>query len=227
MRAEAKMPQQTPRTGTLPPMERAVADVERAMHTALDGLPGDLPAVAREQLAGGGRRRRVQLVLGVAQAMGVRLEQAVPFAAACELLHNATLVHDDIQDGDRMRRGQPALWVRHGVNEAINAGDLLLLAPLRALDHPALPLGARYLLMRVLTERACETACGQSMEFALKGLQPPTWAHYAAAARGKSGPFFAAAVEGVAILAGTEKTKAKALGDALLDLARSRRWRRR
>ena len=58
MRAEAKMPDHTPRAGTLPQMERALADVERAMLAALDGLPGALPDVAREQLAGGGRRRR-------------------------------------------------------------------------------------------------------------------------------------------------------------------------
>ena len=72
-----------------------------------------------------GKLLRPSLVLFVATQLGASREHAVPAAVALELVHNFSLVHDDIQDRDRTRRGRPTLWVAHGEAEAINAGDLL------------------------------------------------------------------------------------------------------
>jgi geranylgeranyl diphosphate synthase type I len=72
-----------------------------------------------------GKRIRPLLVLMVASAAGGEWERALPAAAAVELLHNFSLVHDDIQDQSLMRRARPTLWNMWGIAQAINAGDTL------------------------------------------------------------------------------------------------------
>ncbi len=72
-----------------------------------------------------GKRLRPLLVLLTCEAQGGDWQQALPAAAAVELLHNFTLIHDDIEDEDRTRRGRPTLWALWGVAQAINAGDAL------------------------------------------------------------------------------------------------------
>lgn len=74
---------------------------------------------------GAGKLLRPCLVLFVAEELGAQRDTALPAAVAVELVHNFSLVHDDVQDQDRTRRGRPTLWAVHGEAEAINAGDLL------------------------------------------------------------------------------------------------------
>src|SRR5687767_11974938 len=88
--------------------------------------------IVLEHLATGGKRLRARLALAAAEACGGRVEDAIGWAAACELVHNATLIHDDLQDGDVLRRGHPTTWVKHGMAQAVNAGDLMLLLPFLA-----------------------------------------------------------------------------------------------
>ena len=77
------------------------------------------------------RARRRQADAAAARPARLRLdrrratEPALPGAAAVELGHNFSLVHDDIEDGDRERRHRPTLWALHGVPQAINTGDML------------------------------------------------------------------------------------------------------
>jgi geranylgeranyl diphosphate synthase type I len=80
------------------------------------GLDGSGPA---------GKRMRPLLGLLAYASIAGDYRRALPGAAAVELGHNFSLVHDDIEDGDRERRHRPALWARYGVPQAINAGDLL------------------------------------------------------------------------------------------------------
>lgn len=75
-----------------------------------------------------GKRMRPELALLCCQAAGGRAEQAAPLAAAIELLHNFTLVHDDIQDRSPTRRHRPTVWTLWGESQAINAGDALFAA---------------------------------------------------------------------------------------------------
>ena len=70
-----------------------------------------------------GKRIRPLLVLMACQAVGGDPEQAIPAAASIEILHNFSLVHDDIEDGDEVRRHRRTVWKLWGVPQAINAGD--------------------------------------------------------------------------------------------------------
>ena len=114
----------------------------------------------------GGKMMRSSLCIATARAFGARLEDAIGTAVAIELLHNALLIHDDIEDGSEQRRGLPTLHMLHGVSLALNAGDALSLLSLRPLIDNIGRIGARRAL-RVLEESermAWESAEGQAME---------------------------------------------------------------
>ena len=114
----------------------------------------------------GGKMMRSTLCVATARAFGAPAERAVLSATAIELLHNALLVHDDIEDDSEERRGRPTLHVLHGVPIAINVGDALTLLSLRPLMDNRHALGP-HLAMRILeeTERtARESAEGQALE---------------------------------------------------------------
>lgn len=89
--------------------------------------------------ADGGKRLRPLFCLLACECLGAPYEKALPAAAAIELLHNFSLIHDDIEDGDRLRRHRPTLWTLTGIPHAINAGDALFALAQREM----LQLGAR------------------------------------------------------------------------------------
>src|SRR3989441_13099212 len=114
----------------------------------------------------GGRMLRPSLCIATARAFGAGLEDAVRTAVALELLHNAFLVHDDVEDESDERRGRPTLHALHGVPLAVNVGDALTLLGLRALMDNRLRLGP-WLTMRILEEAermAREAVEGQAIE---------------------------------------------------------------
>ncbi len=82
-----------------------------------------------------GKRLRPQLVMRVATSEGASLESALDAAVAVELLHNYSLVHDDIEDRDELRRGRRTLWSVYGIAQAINAGDAMCAVTFLALLH--------------------------------------------------------------------------------------------
>lgn len=79
----------------------------------------------RQAAAHPGKRIRANLALLTCEAMGRRYADAVWAAVAVELVHNFSLVFDDVQDGDALRRGRPSLWKVWGADQAINAGAAL------------------------------------------------------------------------------------------------------
>jgi geranylgeranyl diphosphate synthase, type II len=114
----------------------------------------------------GGKMMRPSLCIAAARLFGARLEDALRTAVAIELLHNALLIHDDIEDGSQSRRGRPTLHVLHGMPLALNAGDTLTLMALRPLLENRDAIGM-HLALRIIeeTERmARECAEGQAME---------------------------------------------------------------
>jgi geranylgeranyl diphosphate synthase type II len=113
---------------------------------------GGLEESMRHALAGGGKRVRPVLCLSTAEAAGAEPEAALPAAAALELVHNFSLVHDDLPalDDDRLRRGRASTWAEFGEAVAILAGDALLSEAVRlALSYPT-PAVARELVQATL-----------------------------------------------------------------------------
>lgn len=114
----------------------------------------------------GGKMMRPSICIAAARLFGAPLEDAMNTAVAIELLHNALLIHDDIEDGSERRRGRPTLHLLHGVPLALNAGDTLTLMSFRPLLDNRTRIGER-LTLRIIeeTERmAQECAEGQAME---------------------------------------------------------------
>src|SRR5215203_4541961 len=127
-------------------------------HLALDGSG-----------ASSGKRMRPLLGLLAYASITGEYERALPGAAAVELGHNFSLVHDDIEDGDRERRHRPTLWSLHGVPQAINAGDMLFSLSRMAL-HRLTELGfsdATVLRLMRLYDETCVALCeGQYIDIA-------------------------------------------------------------
>jgi geranylgeranyl diphosphate synthase type II len=114
----------------------------------------------------GGKMLRSSLCIAMARATGASVEDAMPSAVSIELMHNALLVHDDIEDASDRRRGTPTLHALHGVPLAINAGDAMALLSLRPLKDNIHRLGlATALRIFEETERmAWESTEGQALE---------------------------------------------------------------
>jgi len=191
-----------------------LARVEARMTELAGDRGADLGArMVHEHLDTGGKRLRARLALASCRALGGRAEDAIDWAAAVELLHNASLIHDDIQDGDRTRRGQPALWAQHGAAQAINIGDLLLMLPFRALRR--YPAESQAALVQILAKYAESTVRGQIRELSLTASADKGWGDYFAAVSGKTGTLFALPVHGAAELAGVTPDEARELAAAL------------
>lgn len=180
---------------------------------AVGGRLDRVGAVAHEHLGTGGKRMRARVALAAAEALGVDRSVAAPWAATCELLHQASLIHDDIQDGDRIRRGHSTVWARHGLPAAINAGDLLLMLPWQAIDHVPVPDEVRWKLARAAANAAEQTVRGQGSDLDLINAERLERHDWVATARGKSGALLALPVEGAALMAGLAVETARALAE--------------
>jgi len=153
----------------VPAMLREYGDLTRAALTKY--LPSREPRRYLYDLLSdypqrGGKMMRPSICIAAARMFGAPLENAMHTAVAIEILHNALLIHDDIEDGSEKRRGRPTLHLLHGVPLALNAGDTLTLMSLRPLLDNRARIGER-LTLRVIeeTERmARECAEGQAME---------------------------------------------------------------
>jgi geranylgeranyl diphosphate synthase type II len=144
-------------TATRVALARHLAPREPNRH--LYGLVADYPHR-------GGRMLRPSLCIATARAFGGNVEDTVRAAAAIELLHNAFLVHDDVEDDSDSRRGQPTLHRLHGTAVAVNVGDALALLGLGALLDGRWRLGSR-LTLRLLEDAermARESIEGQAIE---------------------------------------------------------------
>lgn len=144
-----------------------------------------------------GKRIRPLLALLSAVAAGGRWEQALPAAASVELVHNFSLIHDDIQDCSETRRGRPTVWVRWGVAQAINSGDLMFtlafcnLSKLFLPGSPAMVLDAS----RILQEACIDLTRGQYLDLLYAEQQEIGVSDYWPMVGGKTAALLSAAVE--------------------------------
>ncbi len=141
--------------GPLGPLVRYPLGISEA-----DGAPG--PGI-------GGKLLRPSLVLFSCEALGGELGKALPLACALELVHNFSLVHDDIQDGDEFRRGRPTAWKVFGVGQAINAGDALLALALRVALTAELPSSLKVTAQEALVSATLRMIEGQVLDIEGEG----------------------------------------------------------
>ena len=161
--------------------------------------------------------RQALAVLG-AEAAGAPAETGVPAAVAVELVHTFSLLHDDIMDGDAMRRGRPAVWKAYGTGPAVLAGDALFALAVETLvAAPATPhlAGA----VRQLTGALNDLVRGQADDllFAHRpwtGPEAVSAAEYAAMAEHKTGALLGCALALGAQLAGAQRQAVVALDRA-------------
>jgi geranylgeranyl diphosphate synthase, type I len=207
--ARSRVPPPTPET----PLSKVEALMQRY---ARGGRIDRVGAMALEQLATGGRRFRARLALLACAALDVPERDAVHWAAAVELLHNATLIHDDIQDQDTTRRGAPTLWVKHGYAQAINAGDFMLMLPHLVVEESMSRV--RDELSFALARAATNVVRGQANEMSLRQAGRFDWESYLAAARGKTGALLGLPIYGALRLAGRSAERAQRTADLYLEV---------
>ena len=162
-------------------------------------------------LGTGGKRLRALLPLAVADVLECDLSGVLPFAAACEVLHNATLVHDDLQDGDELRRGQPTVWRKWGAARAINLGDAMLYWTLALAQKVEADPAARERLVARIVRDTLKVIDGQEREFLLKENPRPSAEDYFRMVEGKTSGLFALPIAGTAELCGAEAELVAAL----------------
>jgi geranylgeranyl diphosphate synthase, type I len=170
--------------------------VNPALRAAVDTLPASMRRIASYHFgwrdehgcpaeADGGKALRPALVLLTAEAVGGVPAAAVPAAVAVELVHNFSLLHDDVMDGDVTRRHRPTAWSVFGRGAAILAGDALLtlaLDVLAASGHSAAHEG-----MRMLSAAVLDLVDGQSADVAFEARADVDLAECLDMAAGKTG----------------------------------------
>ena len=163
----------------------------------------------------GGKALRSTLCLLACEAVAGDWRRALPAAAALELVHNFSLVHDDIQDGDRERRHQPTVWALWGEGQAINAGDALLsLAQIAVLGlaQEGLPPASVVEAARILNERTLEMVEGQVMDLSFEPRLDVDLASYLEMIGKKTGALFDCSLRLGALVGGADRAQAEALG---------------
>lgn len=187
---------------TLPAPEERVAGYHRGWCEA-DGTPSD-PA------RGGGKAVRPMLAMLSAVAVGGTPAVAVPGAVAVELVHDFTLLHDDVIDGDALRRHRPAAWSAFGTPAAVLTGDALLVTAMRVVaDVPA----RGTLAVRELVTALLDLVEGQSDDVAFERAPEVSPAQYLAMAEGKTGALMGCACALGGVLAGADAEQVSGLRD--------------
>jgi geranylgeranyl diphosphate synthase, type I len=201
-------PVQTP--VTLPDLISDTEEEILRLLSAHDGPTSGLYDMMRYHLGldgsgSSGKRMRPLLGLLAYRSIAGDYQRALPGAAAVELGHNFSLVHDDIEDGDRERRHRATLWAIHGIPQAINAGDMLFTLSRVAL-HRLSELGfsdAKVLRLMRLYDMTCLALCeGQYLDiWASERSEPMTVELYFDMIGRKTAALISASVEAGAVLA--------------------------
>ncbi|HET9691763.1 MAG TPA: polyprenyl synthetase family protein [Acidimicrobiales bacterium] len=209
---------------TRPPpdsLARARAAVVPALEAAVERLNGDMRRMAAYHMgwtdadgarleAPGGKMIRPALAMLSAEAAWADAEVGVPGGVAVELVHNYSLVHDDIIDGDLERHHRPTVWSVFGVGPAIVAGDALAVLAQQVLLEVG-PTGAA--ATRLLAEATAEMISGQADDIAFERRATVSVDECVAMAAAKTGALLGAASSIGAVLAGAPGATVGALRD--------------
>lgn len=204
-------------------LARAAAEVEARLARIIDGEAAEAPprlvAAMRHAVLGGGKRFRPFLVLETAALHGGAPAAALEVAAALELVHCYSLVHDDLpaMDNDALRRGRPTVWTAFDDWTAILAGDALLTLAFDVVAASGLPPATALELTRRLARAAGAQGMvgGQALDLEADKLglpARPTGEHIARLQAMKTGALIVFACEAGAIAAGAPAAHLAAMG---------------
>lgn len=161
-----------------------------------------------------GKRIRPVLCLLACESLGGSPDAALPMAMASEIMHNFLLVHDDIEDEDRVRRDRPAVWVKYGLAHGINIGDYLFAKTYEAaLGSVEAGLSRERVgrLLELITKTIVHTGEGQALDIGARLRRDMTIEDYLHLTREKTGYYLAAPAIGGALVAGAGKDTLVAL----------------
>ena len=199
-------------------MLSSLSDIEDELRRALGSGPETLReyyAMMEYHLgwtdgASGGKRIRPLLCLLACAACGADWERALPMAAAIELLHNFSLLHDDIQDNSPLRRGRPTVWTKWGVAQAINAGDAMFtlahLAP-HALAQRGVPAEIALKALEIFDATCLRLTQGQYLDMDFEKRERVTVAEYEQMIEGKTAALIATSTGLGALIAGANESR--------------------
>ncbi|MDO8142450.1 MAG: polyprenyl synthetase family protein [Candidatus Brocadiales bacterium] len=148
----------------------------------------------------GGKRVRPAICLITCEALGGDTDKAMHFALAVEIMHNMFLLHDDIEDGDTIRRDQPTVWVKYGIANAINAGDYLLACAYKSTLASPVSLEKKIKLLQVLTLTYEKTVEGQALDINARAAEDFSVDKYMEMVKLKTGYYLACGMIGGAII---------------------------
>ncbi len=150
--------------------------------------------MSRYHFLTGGKRLRALIPCWVYAAYGKDPLDAIPLGCALELIHNATLVHDDLQDRDSVRRGKPTVWMKYSEPQAINCGDALFQFAFQLLfELKVNPENFRRIIQRMV-HGTLHVIEGQAQEFLMKDEAYPDLDRYFGVVRGKTAWLISTAV---------------------------------
>ena len=192
------------------PSERLLSLVENYLaQTALPAEPERLYTPIGYSLAGGGKRLRPVLLMLSHAIFSDNAPQALPAAAAIELFHNFTLLHDDIMDHAPLRRGKPSVYAKWGENVAILSGDAMMIAAYDRLARLQTPQLAQ--ILAVFNRTALEVCEGQQYDMDFEERQKVSVAEYMQMIELKTSVLLAGAVVIGALLGGASEADCRRL----------------
>lgn len=165
-------------------LETNAANVNEFILSSLDGRPKELYKASAHYISSGGKRLRPFIVLKASELFGGSSRKAMPAAAAVELVHNFSLVHDDIMDNDNVRHNVPTVHASYGIPLAILAGDILFSKAFQLMSVGGLKEGISEKSISEMVSRlstACINVCeGQAidMQMASEGIKAYSEVNY-------------------------------------------------
>jgi geranylgeranyl diphosphate synthase type I len=171
----------------------------------------NLKAAMAHYPAAGGKRLRPLLSTIACEAVGGKVASAVPFGVALEIVHNFTLVHDDVMDQDDTRRGIKTVHAQYGVPEAILSGDALFARAFEVALDSDVEDGSLVRLVDILARAVRLLAEGQQMDMDFEDAKTVTSDQYMKMIELKTAVLYSAAAQGGAIVGGAPDHQEDAL----------------
>lgn len=199
-------------------LKKKSAEMDGAIKSYIaDEEPMNLIESSRQYPYAGGKRMRPAMALACCGAVGGDKDKAMPLSVAIEYIHNFTLIHDDLMDGDEVRRGMPTIHVGYGMPTAVLAGDALFAKAYQIVCGLDIPGDAAIKVIKYVSDAVWDLARGQQMDVNNEG-KIVSEDYYIETIKLKTSVLFAAAAAGGAIIGGADDKTVEAINQYALDV---------